>query len=238
MNDVTGSSKDMSIAEQVRCSVGYLARHAKGLSMTQWDLHSNFLLDASVEIERLQRENEALRNLAENLRPGPISEALAGSMAADYARAGIEPETAPAGNEVSDVRDLEIEVRELRAELVAARVILEQIEAHCVNGRGLAGIDHADDGRRLRAGLQAFLATPSSAALPPLPAPWHSYKNDPPSVDDALAGVAYAWEFHKGTWVIEVAIANRPMYDHEPELWARAADVLPCSTATKCEGRS
>jgi hypothetical protein len=90
---------------------------------------------------------------------------------------------------------------------------------------------------QLEAGIAELIAEPR-AAQPPLPAPWHSYKNDPPSVDDALAGVAYAWEFHKGTWVIEVAIANRPMYDHEPELWARAADVLPCSTATKCEGRS
>ena len=32
------------------------------------------------EIERLEKENRALRNLAHNLRPGPISEALAGSM--------------------------------------------------------------------------------------------------------------------------------------------------------------
>lgn len=46
---------------------------------------------AADEIERLQRENHALRNLANNLRPGPISEALAGNMAEEYGRAGIPP---------------------------------------------------------------------------------------------------------------------------------------------------
>ncbi len=43
-------------------------------------------------IAELGRENQALRNLAENLRPGPISEALAGDMAEDYTRAGVPPE--------------------------------------------------------------------------------------------------------------------------------------------------
>jgi hypothetical protein len=49
------------------------------------------IAEAADEVERLQRENTALRNLADNLRPGPISEALAGSMADEYRRAGIEP---------------------------------------------------------------------------------------------------------------------------------------------------
>jgi len=42
-------------------------------------------------VERLERENQALRNLANNLRPGPISEALCGSMDEDYRRAGLPP---------------------------------------------------------------------------------------------------------------------------------------------------
>lgn len=47
-------------------------------------------------------------------------------------------------------------------ELIATRAALEAIEAHCVNERGLQGIDHADEGRRIRAGIQALLAAPSA----------------------------------------------------------------------------
>lgn len=55
----------------------YTYEHERGLAGS-WVRRAEVdsLLD---EIERLRAENEALRNLAENLRPGPISEALAGS---------------------------------------------------------------------------------------------------------------------------------------------------------------
>lgn len=52
---------------------------------------------------------------------------------------------------------------ELLRELIAARTILEAIEDHCKNEAGLKGIDHADEGRRIRHGLQLFLAEPSAA---------------------------------------------------------------------------
>ncbi len=92
----------------------------------------------------------------------------------------------------------------LHRELLAARVILEQIEAHCANGRGLAGIDHADDGRRLRAGLQAFLATPSSsAAPPPSPEQWQPISKKPPSCLVLVAtsdGVVMPGDYAAGKW--------------------------------------
>jgi hypothetical protein len=51
---------------------------------------------------------------------------------------------------------------ELLNELIATRAVLEAIEAHCVNERGLQGIDHADEGKRIRAALQAILAAPTA----------------------------------------------------------------------------
>jgi hypothetical protein len=41
--------------------------------------------------------------------------------------------------------------------LTSAAVMLEAIEAHCVNERGLRGADHAEDGRRVRAAAQALM---------------------------------------------------------------------------------
>lgn len=52
---------------------------------------------------------------------------------------------------------------DLLRELIAARVVLEAIENHCKNEAGLRGIDHADEGRRIRHGLQLLLAEPSPA---------------------------------------------------------------------------
>lgn len=82
---------ERDIIEQMQ----YYVNHVE--AMTAEGLHSKSdiaaeLAHRDIEIERLQRENIALRNLAENLRPGPISEALLGSMAEEYRQAGLSPE--------------------------------------------------------------------------------------------------------------------------------------------------
>lgn len=52
---------------------------------------------------------------------------------------------------------------DLLKELIATRAILDAVESHCKNDAGLRGLDHADEGRQVRHGLQLFLATPSAA---------------------------------------------------------------------------
>lgn len=52
---------------------------------------------------------------------------------------------------------------DLLRELMAYRAIMEAIESHCKNDAGLRGLDHADEGRRIRHGLQLLLAEPSAA---------------------------------------------------------------------------
>lgn len=61
-------------------------------------------------------------------------------------------------NECPQCTAIAAELAKAHAELLSLRVALEAIEAHCVNERGLRGIDHADEGRRIRAALQAILA--------------------------------------------------------------------------------
>lgn len=80
------------------------------------------------------------------------------------------------------------------------------------------------NGRQWKAGHDA-----ARDATPPAVTPWRKYdEKQPPSVDASLKGIAYGWKF-LNCWVIEVDIDNtaRPMYDHAPDVWASAADVMP-----------
>jgi hypothetical protein len=69
-----GATVDRSIASAH--SASGIARRAKEFRQKRghWGTHAEALC---AEVERLHTENQALRNLAENLRPGPISQALA-----------------------------------------------------------------------------------------------------------------------------------------------------------------
>jgi hypothetical protein len=76
------SSKELRnpVAERIR-------DHAK---YGRFGNYNDVALFGAQEIERLQAENRALKNLAENLRPGPISEALGGVEYERPYRAAVE----------------------------------------------------------------------------------------------------------------------------------------------------
>jgi len=83
-----GAPMERSIA--TAHSLNGVARRAKEFrdKRGHWGTHAEALW---AEVERLHTENQSLRNLAENLRPGPISEALAGKQ---Y-RAAVEMANGP-----------------------------------------------------------------------------------------------------------------------------------------------
>lgn len=63
--------------------------------------------------------------------------------------------------------ELERKTKALEASETLARsaiIILSAIELHCINEAGLTGIDHADEGKRIRRGLQGFIGTDEAQA--------------------------------------------------------------------------
>lgn len=91
--------------------------------------------------EELEMQNHALRNLANNLRPGPISEALAGKMVEEYRAAGVAVEP----NAEQEARTANVRADQLAADWIRLRQALHDIAHGHPRFREIDPRDYAAD---------------------------------------------------------------------------------------------